>query len=237
MAGRRGDRRHPPARDAADRHRARRQGRDRPAPRPFRPAEGRAAAGHVAGAGHQALSSSARPPGALHRRVGRGGGRRRCAPGDVAHPREHPLPSRRGEERPGLRRARWPRSAISTSTTPSPPPTAPTPRPRARPSAARLCRPGDGGGAEGARSRARRSRAAGRGGGRRRQGLDQARGARAPGRQGRPSDHRRRHGQHLPRRARRRCRQVAVRARPRRRPPRRSSTRADTRELHRASAL
>ena len=33
------------------------------------------------------------------------------------------------------------------------------------------------------------------------------------GRQGRSSDHRRRHGQHLSRRARRRCRQVAVRAR------------------------
>ena len=30
--------------------------------------------------------------------------------------------------------------------------------------------------------------------------------------QGRSSDHRRRHGQHLPRRARRECRQVAVRA-------------------------
>ena len=60
--------------------------------------------------------------------------------------------------------------------------------------------------------RARRSRAAGRGGGRRRQGFDQARRARPSRRQGRPSDHRRRHGQHLPRRARRQCRQVAVRA-------------------------
>ena len=61
-------------------------------------------------------------------------------------------------------------------------------------------------------TRARQSRAAGRGGGRRRQGLDQARRARPSGRQGRSSDHRRRHGQHLPRRARGRCRQVAVRA-------------------------
>ena len=60
--------------------------------------------------------------------------------------------------------------------------------------------------------RARQSRAAGRGGGRRRQGLDQARRARPSRRQGRSSDHRRRHGQHLPRRARRQCRQVAVRA-------------------------
>ena len=65
---------------------------------------------------------------------------------------------------------------------------------------------------------------AGRGGGRRGQGLDQARRARAPRRPGRSPDHRRRHGQHLPRRARGRCRQVAVRARPGRARPRRSWT-------------
>ena len=51
-----------------------------------------------------------------------------------------------------------------------------------RPSAAGLCRAGDGGRAEGAGEGARQSRAAGRGGGRRGQGLDQARRARAPGR-------------------------------------------------------
>ena len=48
-----------------------------------------------------------------------------------------------------------------------------------------------------------------------------------PRRQGRSSDHRRRHGQHLPRRARRRRRQVAVRARSGRRGRARSSTRAE----------
>ena len=105
-----------------------------------------------------------------------------------------------------------------------------------RPSAARLCRPGDGGGAEGAGARAWRSRAPGRGGGRRRQGLDQAGGAAAPGRQGRSSDHRRRHGQHLPCRARSRCRQVALRARPRRH-RRGDPRRRRAGELHRPSSL
>ena len=59
-------------------------------------------------------------------------GRRRAAPG------EHPLPRRRGKQRPRLRRRSWRRSATSTSTTPSPPPTAPTPRPKASPA---CCRP------------------------------------------------------------------------------------------------
>ena len=76
-----------------------------------------------------------------------------------------------------------------------------------------LRRPRDGSGAESAGARARQSRAAGRGGRRRCESLDQARRARAPRRQGRPSDHRRRNGEHLPRRARRERRQVALRAR------------------------
>ena len=78
-------------------------------------------------------------------------------------------------------------------------------------------RPGDGGRAERAGECAWQSRAAGSGGGRRRQGVDQAGRARPPGRQGRSLDHRRRHGQHLPRGARRRCRQVPGREGPDRR--------------------
>ena len=49
---------------------------------------------------------------------------------------------------------------------------------------------------------------------RRRQGLDQARPARQPARQGGPDRHRRRHGQHLPARPRRRNRPLAGRAGP-----------------------
>ena len=59
---------------------------------------------------------------------------------------------------------------------------------------------------------ARQPRAPGRRGGRRRQGVEQARRARPSGREGRSSGDRRRHGQHLPCRPRGRCRQVAVRA-------------------------
>ena len=59
-------------------------------------------------------------------------GRRRAAP------REHPLPRRRGEERPGLREGARASSATSTSTTPSRPPTGRMPRPRASPA---CCRP------------------------------------------------------------------------------------------------
>ena len=73
--------------------------------------------------------------------------------------------------------------------------------------------PADAGRARGARHGAGRSAAAGGGDRRRRQGLDQARPAGQSGRQGRRADDRRRHGQHLPVRARHRRRQVAVRAR------------------------
>ena len=52
-------------------------------------------------------------------------------PGIDRHPRKHPLPCRRGEERSRSWPRAWPRSAIITSTTPSPPRTAPMPRPRA----------------------------------------------------------------------------------------------------------
>ena len=158
-------------------------------------------------------------------------------PGDVAHPRKYPLPCRRGEERPGARqRHGGARRFLRQRRLLRRPPRPRLDRGR-RPSAAGLCRPGDGGGAEGARSGARRSRAAGRGGRRRRQGLDQARRAPPPRRQGRSSDHRRRHGQHLPRRARRRCRQVALRARSRRRPRDEILDAAERAGLHRPSAL
>jgi phosphoglycerate kinase len=67
-------------------------------------------------------------------------------------------------------------------------------------------------GAEGAAKGAGRAGASGRGCRRRGEGLEQARRAPQPRRQGRSPDHRRRHGQHFPGRARRRCRQIALRA-------------------------
>ena len=234
-----GDRRHPAARHPADRRRARRQGRDRAAARPFRPAQGRARGPTCRWRwSTKPYRAGARPAGALHR-LGRGRRRRsrRCSPATsriLENTRFHggeekndpALAERHGRARRSLRQRRLLRRA---------------PRPCLdrghRPSAARLCRPGDGGGAEGAGDGARQSRAAGRGGGRRRQGLDQARRARASGRQGRSPDHRRRHGQHLPRRARRRRRQVALRARPRPAPRDEILDAAERAELHRPSAL
>ena len=55
---------------------------------------------------------------------------------------EHALPSRRGEERPGVGAPSSRSSPRSSSTTPSPPPTAPMPAPRAWPG---CCRPMPGG--------------------------------------------------------------------------------------------
>ena len=163
---------------------------------------------------------------AHHRAAGRLRGRlhRREAEAAVAGdeagrhplPGEHPLPRRRGEERPGLRRPRSPGSATSGSTTPSRSRIARMPRPKAsatccRPMRAAPCRRSStrSAGRWSAAASARRHR-------RRRQGLDQARPARQPHRQGRRADHRRRHGQHVPGRAGQGGRQVAVRARPRR---------------------
>ena len=81
--------------------------------------------------------------------------------------------------------------------------------------AAGLRRAADAGRARGAGEGAGQAGAAGGRGGRRRQGLDQARAARQPDRQGRHAGDRRRHGEHLPRGAGDRRRQVALRARPR----------------------
>ena len=68
--------------------------------------------------------------------------------------------------------------------------------------------------AGGARQGVAGARAAGRRRRRRRQSLDQARGPRQPDPPGRPPRHRRRHGQHLPPRARGRRGRIAPRARP-----------------------
>ena len=116
---------------------------------------------------------------------------------------EHPLPRRRGEERPGLRQGagrQWrhlrqrrllrrpPRPCLDRG--PGPPP-------------AGLCRAHHAGRARGARSGPRQSEAPGGGHRRRRQGVDQDRSPDEPRQEGRRAGDRRRHGQHLPRRARR----------------------------------
>ena len=100
------------------------------------------------------------------------------------------------------------------STTPSPPPIAPMPRPKAwrincRPTAGRTMQAELEALAKALENPARPRR----GGGRRRQGLDQARSARQSDQEGRFAGHRRRHGQHLPGRAGQEGRQVAVRTR------------------------
>ena len=82
---------------------------------------------------------------------------------------------------------------------------APCPRLGHRPrrAAACLCRPADAGRAGGAGGGPGRLPAADRGADRRRQGVEQARRAGPRAGPGRRADHRRRHGQHLPQRARR----------------------------------
>ena len=178
------------------------------------------------------------PPGRLRRGLHRrAGGRSAVAalkPGDIAAAREHPLPRRRGEERsrPSPRRladARRPlrqRRLLGRA-----------PRPRLdrgpRPPAAGLCRPRRWRPSSRRwRRRLEQSGAAGRGGRRRRQGLDQARPARAI------SSPRSTHSiigggmaNTFLAAQRRRCRQVAGRAGPRRRRRARSSTRRDEAEL------
>ena len=202
--------------DAADGARTQRPRRDRAAAVAFRPAQGRDAARHVDRAAGAAAAPAGRPLGPLHRGLpgarGRARDRDACCRAISACSKTRASTSARRTTTPSSRKAHGrarrflcrrclldgaPRACLDRGHHPFP---------------AELCRPGDGGRTERARKRAGQSRAAGRGGGRRRQGFDQARRARPPGRQGRSSDHRRRHGQHLPRRARRRCRQVAVRA-------------------------
>ena len=125
-----GHRRHPLPRHPADRHRTGRQGRNRPAARPFRAAEG-------AESRTSRWRSSRRPyEQVLGRPVryidweGRPGERRHASARRCRDPRKHPLLRRRGEERSGGRRSLRRGSAISMSTMPSPPRTAPMPRPR-----------------------------------------------------------------------------------------------------------
>ena len=183
--------------------------------RPFRPAEGPRSEGEPSKPVAERLSASISAARSPSPRIASASAAERAVAalkdGDVAAAREHPLPRRRGEERPGLRRRRSPRSATSTSTTPSRPPTAPTPRPRASPT---CCRPMPAApcrrssrrldqGPRGARAPGRRHR-------RRRQGLDQDRPSREPRHQGRRARHRRRHGQHLPARQGIGRRQVAL---------------------------
>ena len=147
----------------------------------------------------------------LRRRHG-GERRRRHEQGRRAAARKHPLLQGRGEERPGLhRKARrqWrhlrQRRLLRRAS-----------RPLldrgAGASLAGLRRPHHAGRTRSAGEGPRQSGPSGRRHRRRRQGLDQDRPADEPGEEGRRAGHRRRHGQHLPRRARHRCRQVAVRA-------------------------
>ena len=145
-----------------------------------------------------------------------GAGRRRPA-------REPALPSRGREERPGVRRSSWRRSATSTSTTRSDRRIARTPRPRAivqhvKESAAGLLMAAE---VEYLGKRARESRPAVRRDPRRREGVGQARGDREPDPARRRAADRRRDGLHVPQGARRAGRQVARRGRPARRGARR----------------
>ena len=78
------------------------------------------------------------------------------------------------------------------------------------PQPARLCRAHHAGRTRGAGKGPRQPETSGGGDRRRRQGLDQDRPAHEPGETGGCAGHRRRHGQHLPRRARHAGRQVAV---------------------------
>ena len=146
----------------------------------------------------------------LHRREGRGRGRRDEA---RRHPAagEHALPQGRGEERSGVRRrTRQARRHLRQRRLLGRAPRACLDR-RARPQAPGLCRPHHAGRARGAGEGAGGAEAAGDRHRRRRQGLDQARAAGKSDRQGRGAGDRRRHGQHVPARAGHRGRQVAGR--------------------------
>ena len=133
----------------------------------------------------------------LRRRAGQGRGRpAQGRRGPAAG--EHPLPRRRGKERPGIRaRARRARRCLRQRRV-----LGRAPRPRLdrgrRSPAAGLCGPQHAGRARRARKGAGRAGTSACRHRRRRQGVDQARTARQPDRQGQRADHRRRHGQHLP---------------------------------------
>ena len=108
---------------------------------------------------------------------------KRLRAGRGAAAREPPLPRRGGEERPGVRRRRSPPTPTSTSTTPSGPPIAPTPRPSGIAEApAGLRRAAHGARDRDALEAPRAPGAPVRGDPRRRQGLGQDQGPRAPAR-------------------------------------------------------
>ena len=169
----------------------------------FRPAQGREIEHREPEHGDRRTGTRARPVGDVHPLL-RGAGRDRrdggAGAGGHRGAREHALRARRGEQRSRLgrgdgaggrplRQRRFfgqpPRACLDRGTGAG---------------AARVRRARDGGRTDRARTRAGRSRAAARGGGRRGQGVEQARRASPPRRQGRSPDHRRRNGEHVPRR-------------------------------------
>ena len=198
-------------------HRDRRQGRQGHPAVAFRPPEGArpeefAEAGRRRGRPyHQAAGQIRRR---LHRRNRRTRGgsdeeRRHRVPG------EHPLLSRRGEERSGFRRrAGQARRHFRQRRVLGFAPRARLDR-RAGACFAGLCRAHLAGRAGSIRESARQAAASARGHCRRRQDFHQARSARPPVAESRRADHRRRHGQYILARARQTSRQVAGRSRSR----------------------
>ena len=183
--GRRGHRRHAAARRRADHRRTGRQGRDRARPRPFRSAQGQRDPEMSLALIARPLQAGARPRGAVHRRLpGRRRRRsRRSQPGDIAlleNTRFHRAARRRTIPRWSSAMAALGDLYVNDAFSAAHRAHASTEGLAHR--AAGLCRPLDAGRARGAREGAGQSRASGRGGGRRRQGLDQARRAQASGR-------------------------------------------------------
>ena len=170
---------------------------------------------HIHGAAREPYAAAARAPGPLHR--GLGGGPRKASPshqaGRCRDPREYAFLRRRGEERS---RSSWVRGArrLTMSTTPSP--TAHRAHASTEGLAHRL--PAYAGRAmeaelnalEKALGNPERPVAAVVGGAKVSTKLEVLAPSR---REGRSSDHRRRHGEHLPRCARGECRQEPLRAR------------------------
>ena len=128
-------------------------------------------------------------------------------------PGEYPLSQGRRKERSGFRRGSSPSSATSMWMMRSRSRTARMPRSRHRASAARLCGARDAGGARSAGKSAAFPGPAGRRNRRRREDFNQARPPRQSDHEGRDADHRRRHGEYVPRRAGKAGRQVALRKR------------------------
>ena len=174
-----------------------------------RPEEGRVGSGAVAGAGRGAAVGAARQAGTAAQGLARWCRLRRRQCGAV---RERALQPRREAGRRAalaphggavrsVRHGRLRHGASRRGEYPR----------RSALRAGRLRRAAAGGRARGPGARAGASGPAAGGGGRRRQGVDQAHGARVAPRAGRPADRRRRHRQHLPGGERRGGRQVAAR--------------------------